>query len=269
MKKILFILFGVFLANLSYSQIWFHHIVNQNKIEKKYGFKLQKVKTIQPSVDTPFQRTIISDVSLCKKRWGVLSLSNNQINFDIWKLNDSTTCGQNGIDSSIGISTLRFTDTRVTYGRPTLVMWVPFQSINLGLNTLPYRRRNTSTQNNGTTIVPSQGTSAFSLAFNAGYTFGWSQITTRAITNWSLTLGGYFGPSTADLRKETVENPSTWITNQTNATINYGFNLILARNNLGLVFAYGIEKAIGSKKEQWIYNNVPYFGFGINTSFMR
>lgn len=258
MRNIIFILTCFFLGKNVNAQIWFHHTIKQSKIQS-YGFRLVTV-TGNPPVTT--------NVNLCTDRSGVITVSGGQINVDLWQISDNTTC-PNGIDSSTAITSLRIIDGRATYGRPTKVLVLPFKSINLGVNTLPFRFRRSVTQDGTNIKIAATGTTAFQLALNLGYTLGFSQITTRSVTNWSATLGGYFGPSTADLKKETVHNPSTWITNQTNASLTYGINLILARNNLGLVFAYGWENALGTNKKAWVYNGQPYFAFGINTGFMR
>ncbi|WP_020599892.1 hypothetical protein [Spirosoma panaciterrae] len=253
MKKIFFLTILLVESSVCFGQIRFHHLINKNTITS-YGFDLVSGG---------------SSVDLCVTRKGIVSVSGGKINVDIWRILDQTTC-PNGIDRSTAIgSGLQIVDRRNTYGQPTRVLVLPFSAINLGVNTLPFRIRQKVTVDETGATIPATGTSAFQLAFNVGYTYGFSQITTRAITNWSATIGGYFGPSTADLKKETVKHPSLWTTNQTNATLTYGFNLILARNNFGLVFAYGFEKALGMNKEEWVYNGKPYFGFGINTNFLR
>ncbi|KQR67589.1 hypothetical protein ASF92_18085 [Pedobacter sp. Leaf176] len=260
---------GLTFSNLSFSQIRFHHIVDEQKIQRKYGFTLQKIVTTPPSLSTPYETRITTNVSLCNiKRKGVITVSSGQINFDIWQIIDDINCGANGLDSTTSLKStqIRFTDNRATLGRQTKVMWVPFQAINLGLNTLPFRYRLPITLPNGTKTT-GIGTTSFQLALNAGYTWGWSAINTRLINNYSITLGGYFGPSTADLKSGVYKDPTKYVADQTNATLTYGANLILARNNLGLVFAFGTENATGKNGEQWIYNGKPYLAFGINTSF--
>lgn len=270
-KKINLVLISLLISNFAFSQIRFHHIVDEAKIQRKYGFTLQKIVTTAPSPATPYETKNTTNVSLCNvKRRGVITVSAGQINFDIWQIEDSLSCGDNGIDSSntLRATQIRFTDSRATLGRPTKVMWVPFQAINLGVNTLPFRYRFPVILSDGakTTGI---GTTAFQLAFNAGYTWGWSAINTRLMNNYSITLGGYFGPSTADLKIGVYTDQAKYVSDQTNATLTYGANLILARNSLGLVFAFGTENATGKNGEQWIYNGKPYFAFGINTSFGR
>jgi hypothetical protein len=254
MKTLAFLALIAGFSNSCFGQIWFHHTINQATV-KSYGFDLVAGTPPAP-------------INLCVGRSGVVNVSGGKINVDIWRILDNTSCA-NGIDKRTGIDNLQIIDNRTTYGDPTRVLVLPFQAINLGVNTIPFRIRQKAKVEETGLEVPATGTSAFQLALNVGYTYGLSKITTRTITNWSATIGGYIGPSTTDLKKETVKHPSLWTTNQTNATMTYGINLILARNNFGLVLAYGFENALGKNKAEWIYNGKSYFGFGINTSFMR
>lgn len=268
-KKLILIILGLTTSNLVSSQIRFHHIVDEQKIQKKYGFTLQKVVTTPPNPATPYETKTSTNVSLCSvKRNGVITVSGGQINFDLWQILDNNNCGVEGLDSTTVLRStqIRFTDSRTTLGRPTKVMWVPFQAINLGVNTLPFRYRLPVTLSDGTKTT-GIGTTSFQLALNVGYTWGWSAINTRLMNNYSITLGGYFGPSTTDLKKSVYKEQTKYVSDQTNATLTYGANIILARNSLGLVFAFGTEHATGKNSEQWIYNGKPYFAFGINTSF--
>jgi len=259
------------LAFTSFGQIYHHHIVDEVEIKRKYGFTLQRVVTTPPDSTTPYETKTASDLSLCGvKRKGVISVSGGQILFDVWQITDNLSCGSNGLDSSMSLrqTQIRFTDNRSTLGRPTKVMWVPYRAINLGVNTLPFRYR-FAVKTSDTTTVSGIGASSFQLAFNVGYTWGWSAITTRALTNYSITLGAFTGPATTDLKKNVYKDPSKYVSDQTNATLTYGLNLIVARNNLGLVFALGAERALGVNSNEWIYNRKPFFAFGINTSFGR
>lgn len=255
MKKSILFLTLLFLLTEGFSQIRFHHRIRMSTL-KKYGFNLVSVAgAAQASVD------------LCTLRKGTITVSNGNINLDLWQILDKTTC-TNGITRSTPITSLRIVDGRTTFGLPTKTLWVPFQSINIGVNTLPFRYRLPVTIND-TTQVNGIGTTSFQLAFNIGYTFGWSAITSRVLNNYSITLGGYFGPATTDLKKGVYKDPSKYVSDQTNASLTYGLNIILARNTLGLVFAYGSENALGKNSGQWIYNGRPYFAFGINTGFGR
>ena len=267
-KGILLLIFVLLISIYSKGQIRYHHIVDAEKIEKKYGFILQSVQETSPTSGAPGPPAV-TVVNLCVPRKGVVSITNGMIKFDLWQITDSITCGPNPIDRHTALTTLRFSENRKSFGEETKVMWIPFRAISVGVNTLPFRIRGAATQNNGTTRVPATATSSFALAVSGGYSIGWSQFTTRNMVNWSVTVGAYAGPSTVELNKATVQNPGTWTDNRTNASLSYGLNLVFARNNLGLVVAVGGEHALGTNNRQWIYNHVPYLGFGINTSSLK
>jgi hypothetical protein len=247
------IILGVLLltsTNFALGQIRFHHRIRMSTIHK-YGFNLVT------ATGTP--------ADLCTMRKGVITVSGGNINVDVWQIKDATTC-PNGITLTTPITQLRIVDGRTYFGLPTKVLWLPFQQINIGVNTLPFRYRFPVNQTDSTKTA-GLGTTSFQLALNFGYTWGWSAITTRNIFNYSFTLGGYAGPSTTDLKKGVYKDQTKYVLDQTNATMTYGLNLVLARNNLGLVFAYGWETCLGENSEQWVYNEQPYLAFGINTSF--
>jgi hypothetical protein len=234
------------------AQIRFHHILSQKKLDK-YGFVL------------------VGDsehlIEMCTSRKVNLSVSNGSINVDVWRIIDNTNC-ENGLDKNTSIDKkLQIRDNRKKYGDATKVLVLPFKTWTYGLNSIPFRYR--GSEKNNANEIPSTVTSSFQLAVNFGRTYGLSQITSRGITSWSVTGGLFFGPSSAELKKETVQDPSMWTTNQTNPTLTYGLNIILARNNFGLVFAYGFDNALGKNSDKWIYDNKPWFGFGVNTSFLK
>lgn len=246
------ILFLFLITNTSISQIRFHHRLTQNRITQ-WGYHIENVG------GTSF--------SICEMLKGVITVSGTGINLDFWQV-PTTVCPSESINpilNSTNNTQLRLVYPRATFGTTTLVLWMPFQAINLGLNTLPFRYR--FPVKLGGVTYPGVGASSFSLALNGGYTFGYSAITPRAINNYSATIGLYAGPSTIDLKKSSYKDQAKYIADQTNATFSYGANLILARNTLGLVFAFGFENAIGENATQWIYHGRPYLAFGVNTSF--
>jgi hypothetical protein len=237
-------------TNCVLGQFKFNHKISQSKIDS-YGFNLHNGSEI---------------TKICGEKKCVVSVSSaGAINVDFWEINDNSCDG--GVTSTTTRRRLELKEKENTFGSPVNVIKLPFQCWTIGLNTLPFRYRMPQTVNNieiaGTT------TSNFNLAVNFGKTWGKSLITNRGITNYSFTTGFFAGPSSADLKKETVKNPTSWTTNQTNATFTYGLNFVLARNNLGLVFALGFDKALGKNSTEWIYDNKPWFGFGVNTSFLR
>jgi hypothetical protein len=146
------------------------------------------------------------------------------------------------------------------------VLTLPYYSWTLGVNALGFRYRFPVKQE-GTKLPGTATTTNFALAVSFGRTFGNAQITPRVINTYTITPSVFIGPSSADLKKTMVKTPSTWVTDQTNATLVYGASAVLARNNLGFVLAVGLESMLGSNSTEWVYNNQPLLGFGINSSF--
>ena len=149
-----------------------------------------------------------------------------------------------------------------TFGDVTPVQYLKFTSLNYGVSTLAARFR--GEDNNGRKVV-SGGLGA---GLNISFTRGFAEITPRKITHWYASFGMFGGIATAELNSSNVTNNSTWPSadKRTNATINYGPCLILGRQNFGILFTYGWERALGADGEKWIYNNKPWFGIGVASS---
>ena len=154
------------------------------------------------------------------------------------------------------------------YGTELKNLWIPYHGINFGLNTLPFRFRYgfTTDQNQ---VIPSSVISGFQLALNLGYTYGWSVFNPKVTNTYSFCFGAFYGPSSVSMTKDQFKDPSKYEVTINKPTMTYGFNLILARNNLGLVIAVGREHAFGNTRAQWIYNDKTFVAFGITTGFYR
>lgn len=257
--KLLFVtMINLSLQLESHGQIRFRHKVSDSSIAE-YNFLMRL------GSDT---------VRLCGSRKGVISVSGGRIFFDMWQVTppfvqcpDVIVNGDTivGINQNTPYGSIEIVDGRATFSDPTQVLVVPFATWSIGVNSIPVRIRGREKVEE--TKIPSTVTSAFSLAVSLGRTWGLSQVTTRAITNWSITAGAFIGPSTAELKKETVKESATWGTNKTNLTITYGLNVVFSRNNFGILIAYGWDNCVGSKHSQWIYDEQPWFGFGVNAGF--
>ncbi|MBN8641242.1 MAG: hypothetical protein J0L86_05450 [Flavobacteriales bacterium] len=152
--------------------------------------------------------------------------------------------------------------TPATFGSISTVQYLKFTSLNYGVSTLAARFR--GDDNNGRKVV-SGGLGA---GLNITFTRGFAEITPRKITHWYLSAGLFSGLATTELNVSNVDNSFGWPTTdkRTNATINYGPCIILGRQNFGLLFTYGWERALGADGEKWIYNNKPWFGIGVSSS---
>ena len=252
MKKVLFSVV-TFLPFMSFCQIGFHQIVNQKRLEN-YGFEIWKGKQ---------KTTICGDVK------GIVSVSQGSVFLDIWQQPKYYCTGIN-FDSTF--QKLELKDGRKKFGDPTKILSLPMKSYSIGLNALPFRYR-FKFKNEDAKKIKGSTLSAFQLAISVGRVWGRSYVTSRNINNYTFSVNAFLGPTAVVLDKTTVKSPlfATELGNssQNNAALAYGLNLIIARNNLGIVFAIGKDRAIGKNASEWIYNNKPWIGFGVNTGFLR
>lgn len=266
MKKLITVAL-IFCSTLSFGQnsSKFHHKLSQAIIDSA-EFVL-RAKTSHFTKDSilidDFKKMYIGDglVRSC-----ILSLDGKGgITVDFWRIVDSI---YDGVDTIVNrkTKTLSFTltDGRKNIGQATKVIKVPFSAWTWSVGTTPVRYR-FKTDSSLSTV-----STALSISFSYGYTFGKSVITSRAINHKSITIAPFIGLVSADLKKETVKTPKIWdaakTTTQTNVAFSYGLSGTFARNNLGIVVSVGFDHMFGSKSDQWSYQDKPWIGLGINTN---
>lgn len=250
----------------------FHHILYRDRIYKFPDVskltpgqieqvEMNKIKLVYVTKDGKIKYpTICSNRLFC-----VITLESKVPTVDFWQIRskDDPFVGK---DTCINSSTplpeggkFIIDFSRPTVGSPTYVASVPFEAWTFGVGTIPFRIR--LPVNN----APITTSANISFAGSFGKTYGLSRINSRAIHNYSVTLGGFVGLSSADIKKTTVNDVSKYIQDQTNLAISYGLSLTLARNNLGFVVTFGADNSIGDYSNIWLYQNKPWIGFGINT----
>lgn len=228
----------------------FHHVIKMSYISSGYLPLVYK--------DT---NGTIQNVTLCSpERPGIITLDKGVPVIDFWQIKDATN---DTIDTCISRNTdlgrFEIDLSRKKIGEATRYIVIPFRAWTWGVGTNPFRFR-PKADSSFSTVSSSLGVS-----LNFGRTFGWSTISQRAITSYSITVGPFIGLSSVDLKKSTVKQPSLWETDRTNVAFSYGVNAILARNNFGIVISIGFDSNLGEKSEQWSYQNRPWIGIGVNT----
>lgn len=241
-------------ASLSYGQnrSKFHHKIKKSYIDNGYLKLVYKDKAGN-----------IKNVTVCSDELkGIISLDKGVPVIDFWSItNDEFSDDPNCISNDTELGRFEIDlSTRNKVGDPTKYIIVPFRAWTWGVGTNPFRFRPKSDSSFSTV------SSSLSVSINYGRTFGWSTISPRAMNNYSITFGPFIGLSSIDLKKSTVENPSSWKTDRTNVAFTYGINTIFARNNFGIVLSLGFDNNFGENAKQWSYQNKPWFGIGINTS---
>lgn len=208
-------------------------------------------------------------IRLTAKTKGIITVSGGKIVFDPWQITSfaNAQVGLNDINRNTALP-LELRDNRTKVSDPTRVLKVPYKHFTISINSIPFRYRGRRILGD-TVHATGTVTTAFNLALSMGHTWGISSISSRARNDYSFTVGFFAGPSSVDIKKETVDNPGDFVAGRTNPVLSYGINTIFARNGLGFLFALGFDKAYGKFGKNWIYNNRPWVGFGISAGFPR
>jgi hypothetical protein len=282
MKSISIVIFSFILFSnhlLAQNRLRFHHNLKAKNLNIPQVYKGKIHPLIQSSVEnqkadtitlvyknTKGQQKKIVGIPV-KKAKCVLTLDKGIPVVDFWQLtiwpSDINTNG----DTIYVSPTMKLGDWRYeidlyrpTVGSPTRLIKVNFSAWSFGVGTVPFRIRQKVSSN------PMLVTTNLNFIFNFGRTWGFSKISNRAITNYSLSVGPFIGAAPADLKKIYYKDPSLYKADQTNFALTYGGNLIFARNNFGLVLSMGFDTSIGPNSSQWLYQNKLWYGLGINTS---
>lgn len=171
---------------------------------------------------------------------------------------------------------------RAKMGDVTKTFSIPFRGLMFGVSTIPLRYRfryegidhpftnpsNGKIEQRPDTIVATFA-SQLSLTFTAGYTvFGRSTINHRGITNWGITVGPFVGASSFEHKVSQYIDPNMHkkYGDRTIPTMSYGIQSTFSRNNFGVILSLGFDHAFGDTADQWVYQNKPWIGLGINSS---
>lgn len=207
-------------------------------------------------------------------KWkGILTVSGGKCTIDFWSWkNGEAQANLTGAVPSTEVLTIaeplntqsfEIKLSRADLTQTTNVLYIPFGGWNYGLATVPLRIRYGRESKVATA-------SALSGMVFIGRSYGLSSITHRGMNNLGVNIGGFFGLSSATLKTsefvkdDRVKYPSV---ERTDLTLLYGAQLQVARNNIGLIFTYGIENATGPYASSWIYQYKPFIGFGITSGF--
>lgn len=257
------------LMSFGQNRINFRHRLTQSRIDGA-DFTLNYYDTSNPA-DKKYRSIRIPDGAT---RSCIIKLdSKGNILVDFWRLipDSDSNKGQDAFvnsDTPINVDfPIKLTDGRTKIGEPTKVLFVPFRALGFGIATIPARIRFkeeiSPTEKSETTVTSPRP----DIALTVGLTRGGSIITNRAITNVSATLGAFGGISGAEIKNGVVKAGTPLYgtsKSQTNVALSYGVSLTLARNNLGLVLAYGFDKSLGEYSSDWIYQKEGWFGIGIS-----
>lgn len=253
-------------------------LFSQNRVKFKYKLSQKAIDNAHFTLKNGANGTL----KICEgvKLRCILKLdSKGTILVDFWRiLPKSDSCkGMSGIVNSetpFNIESLpKLIDGRDSIGKPTRKLKVPFNGGTFGIAILPFRYRG-SEKISTTEIVNETVTSPKpDITFTCGWAIGKSVITNRSIINYSATFGGFIGLTTAEIKDGVVKSSSLLYGTskstkqvQTNPALSYGGCITIARNNLGLLLAVGIDNSIGAFSSDWIYQKKLWVGVGLSAS---
>lgn len=275
-KKFLLTFFLVILINSSF-------IFSQNRFVFKYKLSQKTINNKGFVLKDQTQNKILYIGHKQKLKCSIKLNSSGKILVDFWQiLNKTKKCKRevsdkhrdqiDTINSAMAFDLDKLPilyDNRDSIGKPTKALFVPFTALSFGFLTLPFRLRPSEriSPTDNSTITAS--TPKPDIAISGGYTWGYGVITNRAIINYSLTLGGFVGLTSAEIKNGVVKSSSALFggtKTQTNAALSYGGTITFARNNFGIVLALGLDNSFGDFSQDWIYQNKPWFGVGISAN---
>jgi hypothetical protein len=253
MKKIAIFLtlitIGLSYDTVAQNRAGFHHIIRKSQFD---SLTYRNTKTGETK-----------RLALTSDKVGVVSLDKGIAIVDLWSItgnpgetSDATINNQ----TKLGDWRLEIDLTRKSLGEPTKLVKIPYEAWAFGIGTIPLRLR---PPRNGLSAATS---SQLTFVGNYNYVTGNSYITHRAINNYSISYGVFLGLATADIKKNTLKDANLYTTDRTNIAATGGVNVILSRNNLGLVISVGLDKGFGKQSGEWIYQMQPWLGLGIQTS---
>lgn len=249
------------------NRINFRHKLNQSNIDSA-KFTL---RTYDTSSSSKKYKDIILIAEGSTLKCLIKLNSKGEILVDFWQITSDEHKGDSryvNVDTPLNIDNpISLVDGRDKVGLPTRVLTVPFSALGFGIATIPVRIRGRQQISSTIDSEPTVTSPRPDIAVTAGYTFGRSIITNRAITNLSATVGPFVGISGVEIKDGVVKAGTPLFgtkISQTNVALTYGLSMTLARNNLGLVLAYGFDKSLGKYSDDWIYQGKNWFGIGVS-----
>ncbi|MEM6735719.1 MAG: hypothetical protein AAF620_06590 [Bacteroidota bacterium] len=139
--------------------------------------------------------------------------------------------------------------------------------------TIPFKYRKSLND-----TIPAQVTNSFNVGFAVGRKISWKsyrqyyrgdKFLNPATRSISLTPGLFVGPTLIELENgESVKEPIKL--DRTSAGITTGAFLVIGVNKFNIGIAFGIDKALGTDNDKWIYQEDPFWwGFVLAFDFIK
>lgn len=152
---------------------------------------------------------------------------------------------------------------RSKVGNKTRSITLPYETFIIGINNISIKFRPKVRDYNDSLYTPNVVGSNINLGLSFGYSFGWTKFSHRSNPNFSVTPSVSLGFSAISLSKEPLKRKVSVVTQPGNFVLSPAATLIFARNDVGLIFAYGMDMMFGKNASAWAYQKKGWFGIGI------
>lgn len=156
---------------------------------------------------------------------------------------------------------------RSQVGSPTIPAVIHYRTWLIGVNSIGLKVRPKVKDFNGKEYQANISTTNVNLGFSAGYSHGWTKFTHRSSNSFSVTPSFSFGFSSASLSKEILKKQVDVSASPSSLILSPAASVTLARNEIGIILAYGMDLMTGKHANAWAYQGKPYFGLGLSAAF--
>ena len=158
--------------------------------------------------------------------------------------------------------TLQIDLKRDSLGESTQVVKLPYRAVVVTVNTLGIKVRPSATDSAGKNYATNTY-SGFNLGISLGYSLGGTAFTHRTQITTSHTFSGGIGFSAIGLAKEPLYDKVTVDASHNNFVLSLNLSYTIARNDIGLMLAAGMDIMAGAHADSWLYQRRFFWGFGV------
>lgn len=263
------------------SLLLFYNFTSAQTNRVRFRYRISHEKEREMNANGLYFTAGTDSFSLCphtSKFKTLITLVNGQLVLDPWSILDhrtDTTLSQDKVDpcyaqpriiNALTSNTIIVDLRRSRVGEPTKVLRLPYQTWIFTVNSIGVKFRPKVTAANDS-IVFASAMAGVSLGFSAGYSLGFTTFTHRTANSWSFTPSVGLGFSTVSLSKEPLTEKVDLKGVGSNFVLSPAFNFVVARNDIGLIFAYGTDLALGKYGNKWAYHRKPFLGIGVAAGF--
>jgi len=255
-------------AQITSYRLKFQYRISKDKLKElnNQGYQIVDVNNVQyqlcPQLKKPF-KCLINNIGgeLLIDPWAI---TDSRTNTALKKTKTDPCFGQAGVINANTPNSLKIINLkRSMVGNPTRSIKLHYQTIIVGVNIIGLKVRPQVRDYNDSLYSSNVVTGNINLGLSVGYSFGWTKFTHRSSHSWSITPGLSFGFSSASLSKEPLKKKVITAYTPSNFVLSPSTSIIIARNDIGLIFSYGHDVMFGRHSDAWAYQGKGFFGLGI------